>query len=108
MNNDAGCENQDLSGLCKIIRALPSIKTVHVIKILRRFYFGFWFVQGHLYSPADPLLPLTLQKNKQTLVVGKAIQSSVHPNYPLLITFGYSSYLIVDRGQKKEMKQYRE
>lgn len=39
MNNDES--NQDFSGCCENISALPSIKIGHVIKILQQFYFGF-------------------------------------------------------------------
>lgn len=77
------------SWLCKNIRTLPSIKTVHVIKILLWIYFGFWFDQGSfiLSSSTTASSDITKKqydkKTKQTtLVMGGEIQSSVHPNIP--------------------------
>lgn len=95
MNNEGS--NQDFSGLCKKkkkqnIRALPSIKIGHVIKILLRFYSGFDQGSFVLSGCSAASSEFTKRINKHFGQLGVlSIQIS-----PLLITQGC---LIVDREQ---------
>lgn len=65
------------------------------LKYFHGSIFGLGLTRGHSYS-AVPLLPLTLQKSKQKLVMGRVVCIQISP---LLITFGCSNCLIVDRGE---------
>lgn len=76
-------KNRDLSGLCKNIRALPSIKTVHVIKILLRFYFRFWFVQGS-FLPSGCYTASSDLTEEQTNSCFGGKQFRTHPNIPIM------------------------
>ena len=80
MNQDV--KNPDLSGLWT--EHSQASKQYMSLKYFYGSILGYGLSRGHLYSRVVPLLPLTLQKNKQTLVVGRAIQRSVHPNIPAI------------------------
>lgn len=79
VNNEAGC-NAKNQGLYKNIRALPSIKTVHVIKILPRFYFRFGFDQGSFILCCSTA-SFDLTKEQTKTCHG---ESCVHPNIPTI------------------------
>lgn len=87
MNNEAGCDDvrnqiKIFLGSAKTSVPCQTSKQYMSLKYFHASILGLGLTRGHLYSPAVPLLPLTVQKKKK--FIGRAIQSSVCPNIPTI------------------------